>query len=292
MIGRRPNGMSGRAAAMALSIACAGVAAAGQTPTFSTRTDVVRLDVLVTDGTQPITGLEARDFEVLDNGVPQQVELIAFEDAPLNVVLALDMSRSVSGLKLVQLRSAAQMVIGSLAARDKGALLSFASTVFSRVPLTDDRGRLIDALAATPTSGDTAVIDASYGAIVLSESDAGRPIVMIFSDGVDTASFLTAESVLNTTQRSDAVVYAVATSDSRRDRFLEELCLNTGGRLVDVRSSGEFRQTFLGLLREFRHRYLLSYRPTGAAQPGWHALDVRVKDRPATIKVRPGYFRR
>lgn len=134
---------------------------------------VVRLDVLVTDGTQPIAGLEARDFEVLDNGVPQNVELIAFENAPLNIVLALDMSRSVSGTKLVQLRSAAQMVIGSLAPRDKGALLSFVSTVFSRVPMTDDRIRLIDALGAAPTTGDTAVIDASYGAVLLSESDIG-----------------------------------------------------------------------------------------------------------------------
>lgn len=292
MIWLGPQTMAKRAAAVVLAVACAGIAAAGQAPTFSTRTDVVRLDVLVTDGTQPVTGLEARDFEVLDNGVPQQVDLVAFEDAPLNIVLALDMSRSVSGMKLVQLRSAAQMVIGSLAPRDKGALLSFASTVFARVPLTDDRMRLIDALKAAPTTGDTAVVDASYGAVLLSESDIGRPVVIIFSDGVDTASFLTAESVLNTTRRSDAVVYAVASGDASRDPFLEELCRNTGGRLVDVRSANEFRQTFLGLLSELRHRYLLSYTPAGATQPGWHGVEVRVKDRPATVKARPGYFRR
>ena len=63
-----------RVAALILAVACAGVAAVAQAPTFSTRTDVVRLDVLVTDGAQPIMGLEARDFEVLDNGVPQKVD--------------------------------------------------------------------------------------------------------------------------------------------------------------------------------------------------------------------------
>lgn len=281
-----------RVAAVALAVAGGAATADGQDPTFSTRTEVVRVDVLVTDAGEPVAGLGARDFEVLDNGVPQQVDLVAFEDAPLNIVLALDMSRSVSGMKLVQLRSAARMVIGSLAPPDKAALLSFASTVFSRTPLTGDVARLIGALSAAPTTGDTALIDASYGAVVLSESDLGRPIVVIFSDGVDTASFLTAESVVNTTKRSDAVVYAVATSDARREPFLEELCRNTGGRLVDVRSADEFRQTFLGLLREFRHRYLLSYTPTGPAQPGWHALDVRVKGRPTTVKARPGYFKR
>jgi len=192
----------------------------------------------------------------------------------------------------VQLRAAARMVVGSLAAQDKAALLSFASTVFSRVPLTGDRQQLIGALSAAPTTGDTALIDASYGAVLLSESDTGRPIVVIFSDGVDTASFLTPESVLNTTARSDAVVYAVATSDARRNPFLQELCTNTGGRLIDVRDSSEFRGTFLSLLKEFRQRYLLSYTPSVATQPGWHALDVRVKGRSATVKARPGYFAR
>jgi VWFA-related protein len=264
---------------------------AQQAPTFSTRTDVVRIDVLVTNNAQPVEGLGAADFEVLDNGVPQRVDLVAFEDAPLNIVLALDMSRSVSGAKLVQLRSAARMVIGSLAARDQAGLVSFASTVFSRVPLTGDREPLIAALSTRPTTGDTALIDASFGAVLLSESDVGRPIVVIFSDGVDTASFLSAASVLESTRRSDAVVYAVATSDGRRDPFLDDLCTNTGGRLVDVQSAAEFRQTFLGLLAEFRHRYLLSYTPSGATQPGWHALDVRVKGRPAIVKARAGYFR-
>jgi VWFA-related protein len=283
--------MPRHAAAMLLAVAFAGAAASAQAPTFSTRTDVVRLDVLVTDGTQPMMGLGAADFEVLDNGVPQKVDLVAFESAPLNIVLALDMSRSVSGAKLVQLRAAARMVIGSLAAQDKAALLSFASTVFSRVRLTGDREQLIGALSAAPTTGDTALVDASYGAVLLSESDTGRPIVVLFSDGLDTASFLTPQSVLSTTARSDAVVYAVATSDTRRDPFLQELCTQTGGRLIDVRDASEFRQTFLGLLKEFRQRYLLSYTPTGATQSGWHAVDVRVKGRSATIKARPGYFR-
>jgi VWFA-related protein len=277
--------------AAALVVAAAALVTAGQAPTFSTRTDVVRIDVLVTDEGQPIAGLTASDFDVRDNGVPQHVDLVAFEDAPLNIVLALDMSRSVSGTKLVQLRSAARMVIGSLAPRDKAGLVSFASTVFSRVPLTTNRAGLIDALSTRPTTGDTALVDASFGALLLSESDVGRPIVIVFSDGVDTASYLSAASVLETTRRSDAVVYAMATTDGERDPFLDDLCTNTGGRLVDVRSAAEFRQTFLRLLSEFRHRYLLSFTPASASPPGWHALDVRVKGRSAVVKARRGYFR-
>jgi VWFA-related protein len=262
-----------------------------QDPTFSARAELVRVDVLVTANGQPVRGLQREDFEVLDNGVLQDADLVAFEDAPLNVVLALDMSRSVRGAKLVQLRAAARMVIGSLAERDKAAVLSFASTVFSRVPLTPDAARLIGALNALPDAGDTAVVDASYAAILLSETDVGRPLVVVFSDGVDTASFLTAPAVLETARRSDAVVYAVSTSAAPAGSFLDELCARTGGRLIDAASTEDFRQTFLGLLEEFRHRYLLSYTPTGVGQSGWHELEVRVKAPRATVRARPGYFR-
>lgn len=273
----------------ALTTPRAGIVA--QQPTFSTRTDLVRVDVLVTADGQPVTGLQREDFEVLDNGVPQAAELVAFENAPLNVALALDMSRSVRGLKLIQLRAAARMVIGSLAERDKAALLSFASTVFSRVPLTGNAPELIAALNEPPDTGDTALVDASYAAILLSETNAGRPLVVIFSDGIDTASFLPAASVLETARRSDAVVYAVSTGASTPGSFLDQLCARTGGRLIDATSTEDFRQTFLGLLEEFRHRYLLSYTPTGVSQPGWHDLQIRVKGRPVTVRARPGYFR-
>jgi len=46
----------------------------------------------------------------------------------------------------------------------------------------------------------------------------------------------------------------------------------------------------LGILDEFRHRYLVSDTPTGVAKDGWHRLDVRVKSRRATVKARPGYL--
>jgi hypothetical protein len=66
----------------------------GETQTrILTKVEAVRLDVLVTANGQPVRGLGPADFDVRDNGVPQQVDLVAFEQIPLNVVLALDMIR-------------------------------------------------------------------------------------------------------------------------------------------------------------------------------------------------------
>ena len=79
---------------------------AQQSPAFSSKVEAVRVDVLVTDNGQAIRGLGPADFEVLDNGVPQDVTLVSFDEIPLNVILALDMSDSVAGERLEQLRGA------------------------------------------------------------------------------------------------------------------------------------------------------------------------------------------
>ena len=76
-----------------LIVGCVGAAAAAggeQQLLFSTKVEAVRVDVLVTDRGQPVRGLKAADFEVLDNDVLQQVDLVSFAEVPLNVILALD----------------------------------------------------------------------------------------------------------------------------------------------------------------------------------------------------------
>jgi len=57
-----------------------------------------------------------------------------------------------------------------------------------------------------------------------------------------------------------------------------------------VDSLKELSSRFASILEEFRHRYLLSYSLQGVPSPGWHKLEVRVKNRRATVKARPGYI--
>src|SRR5215510_1278909 len=83
--------MKARLAFTAALIAASLAAIAGaqtQTSTFSTKIEAVRVDVLVTDRGQPVRGLGPDDFEIQDNGVPQQVDLVSFDQIPLNVILA------------------------------------------------------------------------------------------------------------------------------------------------------------------------------------------------------------
>ena len=64
----------------------------------------------------------------------------------------------------------------------------------------------------------------------------------------------------------------------------------TGGRLYEIEKTANAAATFLGILEEFRHRYLVSYTPRGVANDGWHRLDVGIRNRRATVKARPGYL--
>jgi len=139
--------------------------------------------------------------------------------------------------------------------------------------------------------GETALVDASFSALLTAGTDAGRALVIVFSDGVDTSSWLTPDGVVDTAKRSDAVVYGVASGGAHVDSFLNRLCDQTGGSVVKIDSTKDLGPTFLKILDEFRDRYLISYAPRGVASGGWHRLEVRVKNRRYDIKARPGYLR-
>jgi VWFA-related protein len=264
--------------------------AAQQSPAFSSKIEAVRVDALVTDNGQPVLGLRPADFEVVDNGVTQTVDLVSFDEIPLNVILALDMSDSVAGDRLSQLRAAGGRLLESLHKEDQAALVSFSHEVRLAAKLTGDVAAVRSALGESHGTGTTSLIDGAYAGLMIGESDAGRALLIVFSDGVDTSSWLRADAVLDTAKRADVVVYGVSVVSRLKPEFLRDLTSLTGGRLFEIEKTANLPATFLGILEEFRHRYLVSYTPKGVAKDGWHKLDVRVKNRRATIKARPGYL--
>ena len=259
-----------------------------QDVTFSSRVEAVRVDVLVTDNGQPVRGLGPGDFEIRDNGVLQQIDLVSFEQIPLNVVLALDMSDSVAGERLERLLTAGNAVLGGLERNDQAALVTFSEALHLGAKLSSDVAPVRAALQRARGKGETSLIDGVYAGIQIGESDAGRALMIVFSDGLDTASWLPAEKVLDAAKRSDVVAYGVAARSPAKPEFLRDLTSFTGGRLFEVEKMDKLDSLFLGILQEFRQRYLVSYTPRGVAKEGWHKLDVRVKHS-GTVKARPGY---
>jgi VWFA-related protein len=283
--------MSARAALFLAVLWVAITPASAQTPAFSSRVEAVRVDVLVSDGGRIVRGLQASDFEVLDNGVLQDVDLVTFERLPLNVVMVLDMSDSVAGERLEHLRAAGLTLLDQLAPDDEAGLVTFSHAVRVHAPLTTDRTAVRAALNRAKGLGQTAVVDATHTGIVLGESGVGRSLLIVFSDGVDTSSWLPAESVLETARRTDAVAYFVSPVErGKTTTFNRELTSLTGGSLIEIATTRDLSATFLRILEEFRQRYVVSYTPRGVSRDGWHRLEVRLKGRRATVRARPGYL--
>ncbi len=276
---------------MAVALAALATCPTAQSPVFRAKVTAIRVDALVTENGRPVGGLSAADFELLDNGVPQKVALADIEEIPLDVTFALDASASVAGPELTHLREASEAVLDALTKRDRAALLTFDQSVTLRSPLTPDVGKVREAVRQVVPRGETALLDAVYAGLVVAEADVGRKLLLVFTDGFDTSSYMTREAIVDAARKTDVVVYAVTAglAGHHTKEFLDEISGLTGGGRVAVDTPGGMRGAFMGILEEFRHRYLLSYTPGGVARTGWHKLEVRVKGRRATVKARTGY---
>jgi Ca-activated chloride channel homolog len=278
---------------------------------FRTITDGVRIDVLVTDGRRPIAGLQEKDFILLDQGVRQDIDTIAIEDIPLSMMLALDISESVEGQKLRALVDGVKAAASALGPRDRSALLTFSEEVRLRTPWSPGGSAIVKAVPGLAAGGATALVDAGFAALTLRDDlPDRRHLVILFTDGDDTSSWLSWRGLLDRAQRTDAVVYGVTQRSWQTGRprslslmvfasgdgeppgdVVETLADVSGGRVFAARDPDDLRTAFIGIVREFRSRYVLTYTPKNVEATGWHPIEVKLKDRKGTIKARRGYTR-
>jgi len=295
---------------------CAAGIAASMSPgaaqqKFRSGVDMVRVDALVTDGRTPIAGLTAADFELRDNGVLQSIDAAAFESLPLSLIFVLDTSGSVAGGKMQHLSNAVDLILESLHADDRAALVTFSHRVWLRSGLMSDFSALRRLMSSATAAGGTSLRDAVYAALAISDVEESRPLLVVFSDGIDNASWMDADVVEKAARRSNAVVYGVAIGASIKYQwstsvsawqpvpvytrgqtdFLDAIADATGGRVLKADTLDKLPKTFDEVLREFRTRYVLSYSPQRVDARGWHRIEVKVKGRNAEVKARAGYQR-
>ena len=287
--------------------------AAGQT--FRSGVDAVAVDVLVTRGRDSVSGLTAADFTVLDNGVRQDVAAILVEEVPITLLLVLDTSGSVRGTPLRQLRAAAEAAGESLRPDDRVGLVTFSDKLRLAVEPPSPPAGLPDALDRVRAGGATALYDGTFAALALRDRTVGRTVVLVFSDGYDTASWLDPLDVLDAARRSDVVVYGVRHDHLAREgwqerqgrglasrwfatepqlfrqEYLAQLAADTGGSEYVAADLDRLREVFSRVVNEFRSRYLLTYTPQGVDAGGWHELEVRVRGRGRRVQARRGYLR-
>lgn len=262
-----------------------------QTPQFRSSVERVRLDVMVTDRGKPTPGLTAEDFEVKDNGRPVTGIEVAPIDEPVGVAIALDLGRSARADGLKELIAACEALGRALEPRDRAWLLTFNSTFALRVGPTNDTSALQRALAdVTPGSG-SAMWDTLFGGVSLAAGRPGRALVLLFTDGVDRSSWMSERKAIDVLRRADVVVSGIRPPGVLYGfNALEAAANATGGRVLYAQRGVKLDTQFIELLREFRTGYVISYPPAPPSKDGWHDVDVKLKGRRGTVRVREGYF--
>jgi VWFA-related protein len=262
-------------------------------PVFRARTDVVSVDVAVSRGGRPVTGLTTSDFILMDNGVRQKVEALSVETLAIDVSLVVDLSGSTAST-LERFKADIQRMAGFLRPTDRVRLVRFSDEVRQIVPMQPSTAPL--PLDDLKTGVGTSLNDAVFVALSRPPEVDRRHLVVVFTDAEDTWSTIDNASLPALASRADAVMQVVlSTYDRVTDpgvltsrESLKRAAAATGG---DVRYLREAVNAFRLVLDEFRTSYVLRFIPEGVKREGWHELDVQVtKPGAVTIRARKGYF--
>jgi len=247
-----------------------------------------------------VTDLTRDDFEVIEDGKPQRIEYFAQGDGdsapPMHVGLMVDASGSMqTDLKLAQ--GAAIKFLNLLPAAEDITLVDFDTQVrITRYPQRDF-ARLVERIRQRKPDGWTAFYDAIGTYLDGADSQDGRKVMVMYTDGGDTRSALTLSDTLDLLKASQVTVYAIGLTEktgSARQQLemtLRQLAEATGGQAFFPGAMKDVERAYDDVLKEINGQYHLGYQSTNASNDGrWRRVEIKVKRPGLRIRSRKGYF--
>ncbi|MEP6802867.1 MAG: VWA domain-containing protein [Acidobacteriota bacterium] len=273
----------------------------------SAGSEYVLLPVLVFDRKgRFVDGLAKKDFRVNAGGI--NVDLDTFErddDAPASFAFLVDTSGSMKlAKKLDAAKSAIRHILEGRRAGDDFALFAFSEDeVFAVSEFSSDASRILTGLNKLEAGGRTALFDAV--AATPSRMMAGRNgkrAILLFTDGVDNASRLSADEMATILQQVSIPVYAVGMKNAAFDRMtdaerkdlaldnLKLLAYSSGGQLFLASGEEDLRPIAAKINSEVRKQYLLGFAPSGQGELKYRVVVVSVtKPGKWVVRTRRGY---
>jgi VWFA-related protein len=285
-------------------------AASQQEPraTFRAGADVVAVEASVQRNKRPVTGLNAGDFELLDNGVPQKISELSYERLPIDLTVVLDISASVTGAVLDQLRQSVRQLQADLGPRDRLKLVTFNMQVRRLADFEAKAAAADAAFASLSGSGSSAIFDSVAVQLASPAPEGRRQLIVLFTDGQDSSSITDPDALFDVAKRTTATVDIVlaSTAPERSNAapfarspgrppitvglMYDQLARETGGRVVPTAAGDNLASTFRRALADFRASYVLYFTPQGVAPSGSHTIEVRVKQEETDVRARRGYI--
>jgi len=284
-------------------------------------TEVVNVYAVVEDKKKHlIPDLKKEDFELLEDGKPQEIRYFSREtDTPLTMGILVDTSPSQGRVLGIEQEEAKAFLHQVLRPKDLVFILHFDVEVELLQDFTADQRLLAHAIDETvingggrgvlpspvPTGdsgGATHLYDAVYLASTeLLKNEVGRKVLILLTDGEDQGSRVKLETSLEAAQKSDVINYAVAIIDRSfywgqaigfgGDSVLRKFADDTGGRVIEVHRAKDASAAFQEIANELRTQYLLGYTPTNTKHDGaFRRIRVQVRNKDYKVQARRGYY--
>jgi Ca-activated chloride channel homolog len=285
-------GTAALAASMSLSLMA-------QQPTFKAGTQVVSIFATVTDPQKRlVSGLTQEDFSVFDNEKPQP--LVYFDNSihPINVVVMLDTSGSMT-LTIDLLKQAAEQFLLRLLPDDRARVGAFNDKIQFNAKWSNNRDQLITDAKNLDYGNGTRLWDAVGASLDELKTQDGRKVILVFTDGDDTESKLRLGTVLDRARADEVMIYAIGLESvyfngqqkvrTKPDGGLRKIADETGGGYFELTKASELASTFTKVAQELHSQYVIGFTPM-TLDNKVHKLAVKMKQPGMTAQARRSYL--
>jgi Ca-activated chloride channel homolog len=278
----------------------------------------VTLTVLVTDGqNRPVSDLSEDDFQVVEDGVPQITSFFSNQEAPINYILAMDISGSLKD-RIGEIAEAGRLIIKSNKRDDETFLIAFRGEAEAVVPkFTSDTAELLEGLngIAKWAGGRTALLDAIYLSLdpiadhKKTQPDAGRRYgIILVTDAYDNASYYLDSEVFKRLRKEGVQVFAISLNKypgkkenpvqwdkrAKATTLMSRIAKETGGYAFFPQSFSDLQNVAKDITRYLRTQYLIGYDPPAKpAKQSYRKVTIKLASKPGhekyTAHVREGY---
>lgn len=288
----------------ALLLACGTIAAmAADRPVFRVGVNLVVVNFTVTDGNgNYVSGLQPRDFRVVEDGRPQQIDTFSEgkitvvssgpaqqpEPAGANVFILFDTSDAMYET-FTHAEDAIADFIRGLDPADSVAVYGFSQNISRLAPLSRDHKRAIAGLRDAVAGAGTSLFDSLLLTLRDADKVAGRKVVVVFSNGPDDSSMLAPDDVARVAEEEGVPIYVVSTrdNDAISAAAFGRVAESTGGRFLISRHWQNHRAAFASVGEEIRKYYTVTYYTGENQNPDFRKIDVQiVKENGERLHVR------
>ena len=287
------------AGAAALAAATSGALVAQQAPTFKAGTQVVSIFATVIDPQKRlVSGLTQEDFSILDNEKPQPVIYFDNSIRPINVVVMLDTSGSMT-LNIDLLKQAAEQFLIRLLPEDKARVGAFNDKIQFNARWSNNRDQLITDVKNLDYGNGTRLWDAVGASLDELKGIDGRKVILIFTDGDDTESRIRLGTVTDRARAEEVMIYAIGLESiyfngqqrvrTKPDGGLRKIADETGGGYFELTKASELAPTFTKVAQELHSQYVIGFTPMQLDNKV-HKLVVRMKQPGMTAQARRSYL--